>query len=647
MAKYLDPTGLTYLWGKIKSIFMQKGVDYVTAGKKDGTILGDKATAEGNNTTASGSYSHAEGYSTKASGNYSHSEGYGGIALGQNSHIEGRTTIATELGAHAEGDSGTFVYIIVLTGDANATTYTVVSATVPTSHINSNGVWRLPNRSFILDKKIIAATYGEGPTLNTITLEETLSDSPVNNKTYSIRIANASNTGAHSEGIGTVAFDSGQHAGGKYNIPVNGAEVIGGGTSSNPANIRTLDWSGNEVLAGKLTVGAAPTNDMDVATKYYVDNATPPPEIFWITASVSGSTITANKTFTEISTAISEGKYPLIMADNNRVFQFLYIYAGNYIRFTRLVGTTAEGWKCNSNNTWEIDYNGTIDNSTLVPAKGTDPTSQGIVYTDLASAYVGGTSHAYWKITFPSAIATMWTMLYIEVSLRQRYSVSGLSGGEGGKLLINAYHNASSPYSWSINATILGQLNSSTTVYGSDGTTFWISGAQNYDDISIDRVLVGDAARGQTLIGATVETATALPSTYQTATMFTYQKTITTSGILKGDGSGGVTAAVAGTDYQAPISNNITGSGTNGYATVFNGTNTVTSRAITNNTATSSTISASTNLITANTLRYHTNRTTSVATADTNYTTVMARGISLTTSAGSPANGAIVGVYIA
>lgn len=55
------------------------------------------------------------------------------------------------------------------------------------------------------------------------------------------------------------------------------------------------------------------------------------------------------------------------------------------------------------------------------------------------------------------------------------------------------------------------------------------------------------------------------------------QEQITASGILMGDGAGGVTAAVAGTDYQAPISNNVTGSGTSGYLAKFNGTNTVTS----------------------------------------------------------------------
>lgn len=54
------------------------------------------------------------------------------------------------------------------------------------------------------------------------------------------------------------------------------------------------------------------------------------------------------------------------------------------------------------------------------------------------------------------------------------------------------------------------------------------------------------------------------------------QSEITAIGILKGDGGGGVTAAVAGADYQAPISNNVTGSGTSGSLAKFNGTNTIT-----------------------------------------------------------------------
>lgn len=85
---------------------------------------------------------------------------------------------------------------------------------------------------------------------------------------------------------------------------------------------------------------------------------------------------------------------------------------------------------------------------------------------------------------------------------------------------------------------------------------------------------------------------------------------------------------------------------TSGAALIGAGTGAVTTRAITNNTATSTSIPASTNLITANTLRYAINRTSSVAAANTSYTTLMARGTRLASTATSPGvNGAICWTY--
>lgn len=94
----------------------------------------------------------------------------------------------------------------------------------------------------------------------------------------------ASGDQSHAEGYVTAANHRSQHVFGEYNILDSNAaaatargtyvEIVGNGTADNArANARTLDWSGNEVLAGKLTVGAAPTNNMDVATKQYVDTA--------------------------------------------------------------------------------------------------------------------------------------------------------------------------------------------------------------------------------------------------------------------------------------------------------------------------------------------------------------------------------------
>ena len=178
--------------------FMQKGVDYVTAGAVG--QIGAKATAEGSGTDASGQSSHAEGIGTTASQAAAHAEGYYSIASGAYSHAEGSMSEANAENAHAEGNS-----------------------------------------------------------------------------------AIATGNNSHAEGMLTTANGRSQHVFGEYNTPDYSAliptdrgtyvEIVGNGTSGASSNARTLDWNGNEVLAGKLTVGAAPTANMDVATKKYVDDA--------------------------------------------------------------------------------------------------------------------------------------------------------------------------------------------------------------------------------------------------------------------------------------------------------------------------------------------------------------------------------------
>jgi hypothetical protein len=96
----------------------------------------------------------------------------------------------------------------------------------------------------------------------------------------------ASGDYSHSEGYGTIAQCAYQHVFGKHNIAdttgIDGSykgdyiEIVGNGTSNARSNARTLDWDGNETLAGTLTVGVEPTGYMDVATKRYVDSRTTP-----------------------------------------------------------------------------------------------------------------------------------------------------------------------------------------------------------------------------------------------------------------------------------------------------------------------------------------------------------------------------------
>ena len=83
--------------------FMKKGKDYVTAGQKAETTLGEHATAEGTNTTASGGSSHAEGGMTIAEGSASHAEGAKTTASGTGSHAEGTQTLASGYYSHAGG----------------------------------------------------------------------------------------------------------------------------------------------------------------------------------------------------------------------------------------------------------------------------------------------------------------------------------------------------------------------------------------------------------------------------------------------------------------------------------------------------------------------------------------------------------------
>ena len=78
----------------------------------------------------------------------------------------------------------------------------------------------------------------------------------------------ASGDYSHAEGIGTLASGDYQHAFGKYNVEDTNdtyLEIAGNGTGDDArSNARTLDWNGNETLAGDLTVNKGTANEMAV-----------------------------------------------------------------------------------------------------------------------------------------------------------------------------------------------------------------------------------------------------------------------------------------------------------------------------------------------------------------------------------------------
>ena len=79
---------------------------------------------------------------------------------------------------------------------------------------------------------------------------------------------------AHSEGSNTIANHKSQHVFGEYNIADtstatkynrgNYVEIVGNGTSSARSNARTLDWNGNETLAGTLSALSLILNETNI-----------------------------------------------------------------------------------------------------------------------------------------------------------------------------------------------------------------------------------------------------------------------------------------------------------------------------------------------------------------------------------------------
>ena len=190
---------------------------------------GTYAFAVGLQNHAAGSNSHAEGSKTNATANSAHSEGNLSTASGQASHAEGYNTTASGFAAHAEG------------GDTQTAG----------NYAHAEGRYSSATG---------ACSHAEG------------------------RQTTASGTNSHSSGRETVANSRSQTAFGEYNAVDPGfttastrgtyIEIVGNGADAqNRSNARTLDWNGNEVLAGTLTVGSDPTSNMEVATKHYVDNA--------------------------------------------------------------------------------------------------------------------------------------------------------------------------------------------------------------------------------------------------------------------------------------------------------------------------------------------------------------------------------------
>lgn len=172
---------------------------------------------------ASGAASLAIGPGCQAKGDYSSAFGMASIANGTGCFAEGNLNVAgtsSTYAAHAEG-----------------------SMTQATSHYaHSEGQLTVASGA-------IAHTEGNRTT--------------------------ASGRSSHAEGENTIANHRSQHVSGEFNIadtsdaaagdPGTYLEIVGNGTADNArSNARTLDWSGNEVLSGSLTLGKGTEDEVTV-----------------------------------------------------------------------------------------------------------------------------------------------------------------------------------------------------------------------------------------------------------------------------------------------------------------------------------------------------------------------------------------------
>lgn len=232
-----------------------------------GKAIGDASHVEGyhygdtityNNTTypigAKGAYSHAEGYNVSAIGQETHAEGSGSLAIGTASHVEGMYTRAIGPQSHAEG-SGTEAIGEYAHAEGCYSKARGVYSHAEGGYAQANG----------------DGSHAEG---NATTASGYASHAEGDNTTASGDSSHAEGNAAqalgqcsHAEGRETIANHMSQHVFGDYNIADsstatannrgNYVEIVGNGSSNNRSNARTLDWSGNEWIAGSLKLGSS------------------------------------------------------------------------------------------------------------------------------------------------------------------------------------------------------------------------------------------------------------------------------------------------------------------------------------------------------------------------------------------------------
>lgn len=313
--------------------------------------VGHAAHAEGvgnGGTQAKGEAAHAEGYQTQTDGTAAHAEGYQTSAMAQGAHTEGYSTAASGSYSHAEGYQ--------------------TGATGYSSHAEGY-------------KNHVDGDYSHGEGYN-----NTVGGTYYNHAEGSDNTINSNVSNSHVEGCENVVNSSCSHVGGWNNIAGSNYQtvigkynesdtnnvysfIVGNGTGDNyRSNGFTVKWDGT------AQVGANPVNDMDIATKKYVDDN--------ITTYTAGENITIDPN-NVISATISGGtSTPFVMVNNLTTSQHWEASLPNVTSistgFTILVANMGSGVYTSEVVDFNLTYNNS-DSTGAVPvyvSKGTGVSEQ-------------------------------------------------------------------------------------------------------------------------------------------------------------------------------------------------------------------------------------------------------------------------------
>ena len=223
----------------------------ISLDRRIGSHVGNRSIAIGTDNTASAGYSYAVGVQNTASGEASHAEGGGNTASGMQSHAEGESTTARVSYAQSEGK--------LTTASGNNSHSEGIDTTASNTNSHSEG------RGTVADG---GNSHAEGEYCQALkNASHAEGGSTVSAKKYSHAEGNQTRTTgmqSHAEGLGTIANHASQHVFGEYNVEDQNeaddesrgdfVEIVGNGTENARSNARTLDWDGNERLAGNLYV---------------------------------------------------------------------------------------------------------------------------------------------------------------------------------------------------------------------------------------------------------------------------------------------------------------------------------------------------------------------------------------------------------